>query len=156
MPFKNPADLDHLREELRKAAPGRGSSAKASSRLPSTKRHLVRVTVEPPTTTRAAPASAAKRICARLSLRAGLSVATHAAAGSSNRPPQCFSQVKLRSAAGWELSEMTVHPENIVSSGENSLKASSSCRTESGDRCGKKRRWKLEPSGHFIRHTCQN
>ncbi len=76
MPFKNPADLDHMREELREAAPGRGSSAKASSRLPSTKRRLVRVTVEPPTTTRAAvsaspaPASAAKRICARLSLRA--------------------------------------------------------------------------------------
>ena len=46
MPFKNPADLDHMREELRKAAPGRGSSAKASSSLPSTKRRLVRVLVQ--------------------------------------------------------------------------------------------------------------
>ncbi len=28
-------------------------------------------------------------------------IRTHAATGSSKRPPQCFSQVKLRSAAGW-------------------------------------------------------
>src|SRR6516165_10489858 len=57
-------------------APGRGSSVSAASKLPSTKRRLVRYTVEPPTpTSRAmssslAPASAASRICARLSLRA--------------------------------------------------------------------------------------
>src|SRR4051794_35208795 len=59
-----------------RAAPGRASSLRAASRLPSTKRRLVRYTVEPPTeTTRAissspTPASAARRICARLSLRA--------------------------------------------------------------------------------------
>ena len=59
-----------------RSAPGRGSSLSARSRLPSTKRRLVRYTVEPPTPTLAAisssltPASAASRICARLSLRA--------------------------------------------------------------------------------------
>src|SRR5215831_12391392 len=56
-------------------APGRGSSLSAASRLPSTKRRLVRYTVEPPTPTllaissSLAPASAASKICARLSLR---------------------------------------------------------------------------------------
>jgi hypothetical protein len=44
-----------------------------------------------------------------------------------------------------ELSEMTVHPENIVSGREDSLEAESSCPAESGERCGKKRRWKKEP-----------
>ena len=64
-----------LPDSLR-AAPGRGSSLSAGSRLPSTKRRLVRYTVEPPTATLSAiassltPASAASRICARLSLRA--------------------------------------------------------------------------------------
>src|ERR1700704_2846362 len=59
-----------------RAAPGRGSSLSAPSRLPSTKRRLVRYTVDPPTpivlaiSSSQAPASAASRICARLSLRA--------------------------------------------------------------------------------------
>src|SRR5262249_20385706 len=59
-----------------RAAPGRGSSLSAASRLPSTKRRLVRYTVEPPTpiilaiSSSLAPASAASRICARFSLRA--------------------------------------------------------------------------------------
>src|ERR1039458_8114062 len=63
-----------LPESLR-PAPGRGSSLSAPSRLPSTKRRLVRYTVEPPTPTLVAmssslvPASAARKICARLSLR---------------------------------------------------------------------------------------
>ena len=54
----------------------RGSSLSAASELPSTKRRLVRHTVEPPTpTSRAissslAQASAASKCCARLSLRA--------------------------------------------------------------------------------------
>src|ERR1700751_5204310 len=58
-----------------RSAPGRGSSLSARSRLPSTKRRLVRYTVEPPTPTllaiasSPAPASAASKICARLSLR---------------------------------------------------------------------------------------
>ncbi len=39
---------------------------------------------------------------------------------------------------GRELLEMTVHPENIVSGGENSSEAASSYPAESGDRCGKK------------------
>src|SRR5215213_8148459 len=56
-------------ESLR-AAPGRGSSLRARSKLPSTKRRLVRYTVEPPTATPLAmsssgtPRSAAKRIWA--------------------------------------------------------------------------------------------
>src|SRR5260370_30089830 len=56
-------------------APGGGSSLSAAARLPSTKRRLVRYTVESPTATLAtiasslAPPSAASRICARLSLR---------------------------------------------------------------------------------------
>ena len=64
-----------LPDSLR-SAPGRGSSLSAASRLPSTKRRLVRYTVDPPTATliamssSLAPASAANRICARLSLRA--------------------------------------------------------------------------------------
>jgi DNA polymerase III epsilon subunit-like protein len=64
-----------LPESLR-SAPGRGSSFSARSRLPSTKRRLVRYTVEPPTATARAissslrPASAASNIWARLSLRA--------------------------------------------------------------------------------------
>src|SRR6266481_4993208 len=59
-----------------RSAPGRGSSLNARSRLPSTKRRLVRYTVEPPTATARAissslrPASAASNIWARLSLRA--------------------------------------------------------------------------------------
>src|SRR6202451_3221226 len=59
-----------------RSAPGRGSSLSARSRLPSTKRRLVRYTVEPPTPTLLAissslqPASAASNIWARLSLRA--------------------------------------------------------------------------------------
>src|SRR5262249_20217804 len=59
-----------------RAAPGRGSSLSAASRLPSTKRRLVRYTVEPPTptvvaiTSSLAPPSAASSICARFSLRA--------------------------------------------------------------------------------------
>ena len=59
-----------------RSAPGRGSSLSARSRLPSTKRRLVRYTVEPPTATVLAisssprPASAASKIWARLSLRA--------------------------------------------------------------------------------------
>ena len=59
-----------------RSAPGRCSSLSARSRLPSTKRRLVRYTVEPPTATVRAissspqPASAANRIWARLSLRA--------------------------------------------------------------------------------------
>src|SRR5262249_32716604 len=64
-----------LPESLR-VAPGRGSSLSAKSRLPSTKRRLVRYTVDSPTATLVAmaaslaPASAASRICARFSLRA--------------------------------------------------------------------------------------
>ena len=56
-----------------RSAPGRGSSLSARSRLPSTKRRLVRYTVEPPTATVRAissslqPASAASNIWARLS-----------------------------------------------------------------------------------------
>jgi len=56
--------------------PRRGSSESARSRLPSTKRRLVRHTVETLTATWRAmacslsPASAASRICARLSVRA--------------------------------------------------------------------------------------
>src|SRR5258708_2479042 len=59
-----------------RSAPGRDSSLRAASRLPRTKRRLVRYTVEPPTATliaissSLAPASAASRICARFSLRA--------------------------------------------------------------------------------------
>src|ERR1700678_3360966 len=59
-----------------RSAPGRGSSLSARSRLPSTKRRLVRYTVEAPTATVRAissslqPASAASNIWARLSLRA--------------------------------------------------------------------------------------
>src|SRR6266699_2018554 len=64
-----------LPESLR-LAPGRGSSLSAASRLLTTKRRLVRYTVEPPTPTliaislSLAPASAASKICARLNLRA--------------------------------------------------------------------------------------
>src|SRR6266581_557508 len=60
-----------------RSAPGRGSSLSARSRLPSTKRRLVRYTVEAPTATARAissslrPASAASKIWARLSLRGG-------------------------------------------------------------------------------------
>jgi len=43
-----------------------------------------------------------------------------------------------RRRGGRELLEMTVHPENIVSGGENSSEAASSYPAESGDRCGKK------------------
>src|SRR5450759_4408533 len=63
-----------LPDSLR-SAPGRGSSLSACSKLPITKRRLVRYTVEPPTLTLVAmssslvPASAASKICARLSLR---------------------------------------------------------------------------------------
>src|ERR1700677_5225704 len=63
-----------LPESLR-SAPGRGSSLRARSRLTSPQRRLVRYTVEPPTPTllaissSQAPASAASKICARLSLR---------------------------------------------------------------------------------------
>ena len=59
-----------------RSAPGRGSSLKARSRLPSTKRRLVRPTVDRLTRTvrtisaSQLPASAASKICARLSLRA--------------------------------------------------------------------------------------
>src|SRR5215203_3719847 len=59
-----------------RSAPGRGSSLSAASRLPSTKRRLVRYTVEPLTpivraiSSSPTPASAASRTCARLSLRA--------------------------------------------------------------------------------------
>ena len=42
-----------------------------------------------------------------------------------------------RRRGGRELLEMTVHPENIVSGGENSPEAASSYPAESGDRCGK-------------------
>src|SRR5882762_7574961 len=62
-----------LPESLR-SAPGRGSSLSAASRLPSTKRRLVRYTVEPPTPTLAAmfsslaPASAASNILRALEL----------------------------------------------------------------------------------------
>ncbi len=58
-----------------RCAPGRGSSLSAAARLPSTKRCLVRDTVEPLTpmprviSLSLAPASAASRICARFSLR---------------------------------------------------------------------------------------
>ncbi len=60
-----------------RSAPGLGSSLSAASRLPSTKRRLVRYTVEPLTFTvltivsSSTPASAANRTCARLSLRTG-------------------------------------------------------------------------------------
>ena len=63
-----------LPDSLR-GTPGRVSSLSASSRLPSTKRRLVRYTVDAPTETLLAiassltPASAASRIWARLSLR---------------------------------------------------------------------------------------
>ncbi len=63
-----------LPDSLR-GAPGRVSSLSASSRLPCTKRRLVRYTVDPPTETLLAiassltPASAASRIWARFSLR---------------------------------------------------------------------------------------
>src|ERR1700736_6870350 len=63
-----------LPESLR-SAPGRGSPLSAFSRLPTTNRRLVRYTVDPPTRTLVAissslaPASAASKICARLSLR---------------------------------------------------------------------------------------
>src|SRR5712691_10084744 len=59
-----------------RSAPGRGSSVSARSRLPSTKRRLVRPTVERLTLTVRAisssrpPPSTASKICARLSLRA--------------------------------------------------------------------------------------
>ena len=59
-----------------RAAPARGSSLSAASRLPSTKRRLVRDTVEPPTPTlrtissSPTPTSAASRICARFNFRA--------------------------------------------------------------------------------------
>src|SRR3954452_23291304 len=81
-----------------RAAPGRGSSLRAASRLPSTKRRLVRYTVEPPTeTTRAissspTPASAASRICARLILRAACLPPPSIAvswARSAHRVPPC-------------------------------------------------------------------
>src|ERR1700686_3545735 len=55
---------------------GRGSLLSATCKLPSTKRRLGRYTVDPPAATLMAmsssliPASTAKRICARLSLRA--------------------------------------------------------------------------------------
>src|SRR4029077_13818439 len=58
-----------------RSAPGRGSWLSARSRSPPTKRRLVRYTVEPPTATflaissSLAPASAASKICARLSFR---------------------------------------------------------------------------------------
>lgn len=58
-----------------RSAPGRISSLSARSRLPSTKRRLVRYTVKPLTPTLLAissslvPASAASKICARLSFR---------------------------------------------------------------------------------------
>src|SRR6201988_3545691 len=64
------------RPDSRRAATGRGSSKSARSRLPSTKRRLVRHTVEALTATWRAmiasfsPASAASRIWARLSVRA--------------------------------------------------------------------------------------
>jgi hypothetical protein len=63
-----------LARELRSAS-GRGSSLSARSRLHSAKLRSVRYTVEPPTLTllaissSPAPASAASKICARLSLR---------------------------------------------------------------------------------------
>src|SRR5215471_7200352 len=59
-----------------RAAPGRGSSLSAASRLPSTKRRLVRYIVDSPMARLVAiassltPESAARRICARFSLRA--------------------------------------------------------------------------------------
>src|SRR5450432_89018 len=59
-----------------RSAPGRGSSFNALSRLPSTKRRLVRPTVERLTRTvrtisaSQLPASAASKICARFSVRA--------------------------------------------------------------------------------------
>ncbi len=43
-----------------------------------------------------------------------------------------------RRRCGRELLEMTVHPEKIVSGGENSSEAASSYPAECGDRCGKK------------------
>ncbi len=61
-----------------------------------------------------------------------------------------------RRRGGRELLEMTVHPENIVSGGENSSEAASSYPAESGDRCGKITVWKIERSGNFIRHICQD
>src|SRR5207248_502974 len=79
------------RDSLR-LAPGRGSSLSAASRLPSTKRRLVRYTVEPPTPTlpaiasSLAPASAASRICARFSLRAAHLPPLSSAFSSSRSP----------------------------------------------------------------------
>src|ERR1700675_3143546 len=76
-----------LPESLRDA-PGRGSSLNASSRLPTKKRRLVRYTVDPPTPTliamssSPAPASAASKICARLSLRAACLPALRSAVSS--------------------------------------------------------------------------
>src|ERR1700687_1718270 len=67
----------------------RGSSLSAASSFSSTKRRLVRYTVDPPTATLMAmsssliPASAAKRICARLSLRAACLPALSRALSSS-------------------------------------------------------------------------
>ncbi len=52
---------------------------------------------------------------------------------------------------GRELSEMTVHPENIVSGGSDSPQAALSRPVKSGKRRGKSR----EP-GSFIQQTCQN
>src|SRR6204780_5957118 len=80
-----------------RSAPGRGSSLSARSRLPSTKRRLVRYTVEPPTATVRAissslqPASAASNIWARLSLRAArlplLNIAVSTAFGLAQFDP---------------------------------------------------------------------
>src|SRR5260221_5413611 len=59
-----------------RGAPGRGSSFSDASRLRSTKRRLMRYTVEPltpilrPISSSPSPASAASRICARFNLRA--------------------------------------------------------------------------------------
>ena len=44
-----------------------------------------------------------------------------------------------RRAPRWELSELTVHPENTVSGGGDSSKAASSHPMECGNRCGKLR-----------------
>jgi hypothetical protein len=69
------SNASSLQVSLR-AAPGRGSSLSAASRLPSTKRRLVRYIVEPAMARLVAiassltPESAASRICARFSLRA--------------------------------------------------------------------------------------
>jgi len=77
------------RPESLRPAPGRGSSLSAASRLPNTKRRLVRYTVDPPTPTLTAiassltPASAASKICARLSLRAACLPALRSAVSSA-------------------------------------------------------------------------